>query len=94
LQRVKDVLAINPEFAIHGEVAEGGVDRLLVSHRCGIYVRLSVGYVLSSNPFDWYLSHSQGCRIHQEEDQLHFSSPQPISSTGHAALPHTCSTVP
>lgn len=47
LQRVKDVLAINPEFAIHGEVAEGGVDRLLVSHRCGIYVRLSVGAVAS-----------------------------------------------
>jgi hypothetical protein len=46
LQRVKDVLALNPEFAIHGEVAEGGADRLLVSHRCGIYVRLSVGYVI------------------------------------------------
>ena len=44
LQRVKDVLALNPDFAIHGEVVEGGVDRLLVSHRCGIYIRLSVGY--------------------------------------------------
>ena len=56
LQRVKDVLALNKDFAVHGEVAEGGVDRLLVSHRCGIYVRLSVGYVF----FD---SHSHACQL-------------------------------
>lgn len=48
LQRVKDVLALNSDFAIHGEVAEGGADKLLVSHRCGIYVRLSVGCVFIS----------------------------------------------
>jgi hypothetical protein len=44
-QRVKDVLAAHTDFAIHGEVAEDGADRLLVSHKCGIYLRLSVGYV-------------------------------------------------
>jgi hypothetical protein len=43
-QHVKDVLA-NTDFAIHGEVTEDGADKLLVSHKCGIYLRLSVGYV-------------------------------------------------
>lgn len=41
--RVKDVLALHPDLAIHGEVADDGVDRLLVSHRCGIYLHISVG---------------------------------------------------
>ncbi|KAG9022503.1 hypothetical protein FS842_006133 [Serendipita sp. 407] len=46
-QRVKDVLALHDDLAIHGEVHEdASVDRLLVSHRCGIYLRLSVGFVL------------------------------------------------
>jgi hypothetical protein len=42
-QRVKDVLALHPDLAVHSEVAEDGTDRLLVSHKCGIYIRLSVG---------------------------------------------------
>ncbi|KAG8812256.1 hypothetical protein FRC17_002112, partial [Serendipita sp. 399] len=46
-QRVKDVLALHEDLAIHGEVNEQGVDRLLVSHRCGIYLRMSVGAIAS-----------------------------------------------
>ncbi|KAG9030109.1 hypothetical protein FS842_004480 [Serendipita sp. 407] len=47
-QRVKDVLALHDDLAIHGEVHEdASVDRLLVSHRCGIYLRLSVGAIPS-----------------------------------------------
>lgn len=48
-QRVKDVLGAGRDFAIHGEVVEDGVDRLLVSHKCGIYLRLSVGYVICAS---------------------------------------------
>ncbi|CAG8558280.1 10672_t:CDS:2, partial [Acaulospora colombiana] len=46
-QRIKDCLALHPDLKVHSEVVEEGVDRLLVSHKCGIYVRLSVGSIQS-----------------------------------------------
>jgi len=43
--KVKEALSLHPDLAIHGEVQEFGIDRLLVSHRCGIYLKISVGAI-------------------------------------------------
>lgn len=75
--RVKELLSAHPDFAVHSEVKEGALDRMLVTHKCGIYIRLSVGYVRKDSFLKQDADDTMLCRAiaHVRRKLFHLSVP-------------------